>query len=51
MYNYGSEGNLLEYGQTTPPEYNLSAVSAPIAVYHGSTDSLAVVVVSRYIIL
>ncbi|KAF2885968.1 hypothetical protein ILUMI_20205 [Ignelater luminosus] len=38
MFDYGKEKNLEIYGQTTPPEYDLSKITAPVAMYYGSKD-------------
>ncbi|XP_059093434.1 lipase 3-like [Tigriopus californicus] len=40
-YDYGPVRNQLEYGQDTPPEYDLSKVSAPTALFVGNADDLA----------
>eukprot|EP00475_Leptophrys_vorax_P034610 TRINITY_DN5610_c0_g1_i5.p1 TRINITY_DN5610_c0_g1~~TRINITY_DN5610_c0_g1_i5.p1 ORF type:complete len:193 (-),score=55.91 TRINITY_DN5610_c0_g1_i5:72-650(-) len=41
-FDYGSSGNSLRYGQTTPPEYDLSKlVTTPIATFTGGYDPLA----------
>lgn len=37
--NRGSEENIRIYGSTTPPEYNLTKVTAPVVVYYGESDS------------
>jgi len=42
MYDYGSaSANMAIYGQSTPPQYDLTKVSVPCALYHGGTDILA----------
>jgi lysosomal acid lipase/cholesteryl ester hydrolase len=41
MYNYGRQQNLIEYGQELPPEYNVSKITAPVAMYWGQNDWLA----------
>lgn len=38
--------NLFVYGQFTPPEYDLSKVTAPVALHYSANDWLAAVVVS-----
>jgi lysosomal acid lipase/cholesteryl ester hydrolase len=48
-YNYGKEGNLLRYGQETPPLYDISKITAPVALYWGQNDWLAVPAVNFYI--
>ncbi|XP_050735947.1 lipase 3-like [Eriocheir sinensis] len=40
-YDYGLIGNMNHYGQSTPPLYNLSAVTAPVGLFWGQTDWLA----------
>ncbi|KAF2888027.1 hypothetical protein ILUMI_18146, partial [Ignelater luminosus] len=39
-YNYGEEENLRKYGQKNPPEYNLTKITAPVALYYGVNDLL-----------
>merc|ERR1712071_284444 len=39
-YNYGRRGNLKVYGQSKPPPYDLSRVTAPVYVFWGSNDLL-----------
>ncbi|KAB0797386.1 hypothetical protein PPYR_08380 [Photinus pyralis] len=41
MYDYGATKNIDKYGQTTPPQLNISKITAPVAFYYGGTDSLA----------
>jgi pimeloyl-ACP methyl ester carboxylesterase len=43
MYDWGVQGNLKEYGQATPPDYDLSKMppSLPVALFTGSNDYLA----------
>jgi len=42
MYDYGSAAaNMREYGQSTPPQYDLTKVTVPCALYHGGNDILA----------
>jgi pimeloyl-ACP methyl ester carboxylesterase len=42
MYDYGSAAaNIAQYGQPTPPQYDLSKVNVSCALYHGSNDILA----------
>jgi len=40
-YDYGPVGNLLQYKQLTPPLYDLTKVTAPVAMYYGNGDWLA----------
>jgi hypothetical protein len=37
-----------EYGQATPPKYNLSLVTSPVALYHSDNDRLAPVHVRQF---
>ena len=39
-YDFGAEENLIRYGQTTPPEYDLSQILAPVAIFKGDADVL-----------
>lgn len=42
-YDYGLEENPQFYnGSTTPPDFNLSIVSAPIYIFYGNGDKLIV---------
>uniref|UniRef100_T1IYD6 Partial AB-hydrolase lipase domain-containing protein n=1 Tax=Strigamia maritima TaxID=126957 RepID=T1IYD6_STRMM len=40
-YDYGKAGNLKHYNTTEPPSYNLSRISAPVALFWSSNDYLA----------
>ncbi|XP_064487854.1 lysosomal acid lipase/cholesteryl ester hydrolase-like [Ornithodoros turicata] len=40
-FDYGSEENMVVYGQPEPPEYDLSRIMAPIALFSGPGDRLA----------
>lgn len=46
-YDYGPSQNLVAYGQTVVPEYNVANVTAPVAIYHGLNDWCAAVAVSH----
>ena len=37
-YNYGRRQNLLTYGQSTPPSYDLSQVTCPVHIFWGKND-------------
>ncbi|XP_063913713.1 lipase 1-like isoform X2 [Zophobas morio] len=37
-YDFGTEGNLEKYGQEQPPQYNVSRVTTPVAIYYSSND-------------
>lgn len=39
-FDYGSKANLQIYGQKTPPDFNLSNLSIPTALFVGSKDDL-----------
>jgi len=43
-YDFGSITNQQEYGQSSPPQYDLSNVSAPVALYHSDGDLLTNIV-------
>lgn len=45
-YNHGREKNLEIYGVPEPPEYNVEAITAPVAFYWGENDWLGVKSVS-----
>lgn len=40
-YDYGEQKNMVTYGQPTPPMYDLSEITIPVAIYHGDVDDLA----------
>lgn len=41
MFDYGSEMNLIKYGQKTPPKYNIRSInSTKIALIYGPKDVL-----------
>ena len=40
-FDFNKASNLVKYGQTTPPEYDLSQYRVPIAIYKGDVDQLA----------
>ncbi|KAF2887898.1 hypothetical protein ILUMI_18275, partial [Ignelater luminosus] len=42
MYDYGAEENFRKYGQPNPPEYNLTKITAPVALYTGTDDIVCV---------
>ncbi|XP_044761502.1 lipase 3-like [Coccinella septempunctata] len=37
-YDFGAEENMKQYGSKLPPEYDLSKVTAPIAIFYGKND-------------
>eukprot|EP00929_Paragymnodinium_shiwhaense_P040125 TRINITY_DN20975_c0_g1_i2.p1 TRINITY_DN20975_c0_g1~~TRINITY_DN20975_c0_g1_i2.p1 ORF type:complete len:443 (+),score=58.59 TRINITY_DN20975_c0_g1_i2:90-1331(+) len=40
-YDYGSAGNMDHYHSTSPPDYDLSSLDVPTALFVGSNDDLA----------
>ncbi|XP_034240195.1 lipase 3-like [Thrips palmi] len=40
QYDYGSEQNIKKYGSSRPPVYNMSRVTAPVAIWYGLNDRL-----------
>lgn len=40
-WDYGREGNIKNYGQETPPAYDLSLLDFPLAILSGSKDKMA----------
>nr|XP_022912347.1 lipase 3-like isoform X2 [Onthophagus taurus] len=40
-FDFGLVGNLAEYGNATPPNYDLSKITAPTAFLYGDKDSFA----------
>ncbi|XP_029169180.1 lipase 1-like, partial [Nylanderia fulva] len=38
QYDYGATKNLLIYKSMEPPEYNLSSITLPMAIYYGNND-------------
>ena len=40
-YDYGSGENVKRYGTKVPPEYDLTKIDVPIALFSGSQDKLA----------
>ncbi|XP_022912360.1 lipase 3-like [Onthophagus taurus] len=47
-FDYGLVGNLGEYGSTTPPEYDVSKITAPIAIFYGAKDEIATADVEQF---
>jgi len=39
-YDFGSDGNQEKYGQTDPPDFDLSKVTAPVNLFWGQNDWL-----------
>lgn len=42
-FDYGQAENLKRYQQPTPPDYNLSNITAAVALYYAQADSISVV--------
>lgn len=40
MFDYGYDGNMQHYNQSTPPKYYLSNIKIPVALIYGSEDAL-----------
>ncbi|XP_070802280.1 lipase member K-like [Pituophis catenifer annectens] len=40
-YDHGRLGNKFHYGQDSPPEYNISAMTVPTAIWNGGNDWLS----------
>ncbi|XP_054716028.1 gastric triacylglycerol lipase-like [Uloborus diversus] len=40
-YDYGKKGNMKHYNQTTPPQYDVSKITAPVALIWSMNDALA----------
>lgn len=38
--DWGEKGNLLKYNNLQPPEYNLTQISSPVALFYGDGDLL-----------
>jgi hypothetical protein len=49
QYDYGLVKNLLIYGHLSPPDYDLSKVTAPVALHYSENDWLAAITVSGHI--
>ncbi|CAL8131347.1 unnamed protein product [Orchesella dallaii] len=39
-YDHGSSQNILEYGSSKPPLYNMTGITVPIYVFYGENDNL-----------
>lgn len=40
QFDYGILGNNKKYGQSNPPEYNLTQLTAPTYIYYGEYDEV-----------
>lgn len=38
QYDYGPRGNMIKYGNVTPPEYNLKNINRPIYLFYAEND-------------
>lgn len=47
-FDYGLSKNLLVYGSTQPPKYNLERVKVPVYIFYSENDFLTHPVVSYY---
>lgn len=43
MFDFGMFGNIAKYGSMSPPKYDLSKVTAPVALHYGDNDWMAAV--------
>ncbi|XP_023720755.1 lipase 3 isoform X2 [Cryptotermes secundus] len=41
QFDFGTEKNMELYGQPSPPRYNMSHVTTPVAMFHSDNDKLA----------
>nr|XP_023025813.1 lipase 3-like [Leptinotarsa decemlineata] len=39
-YDYGTSGNMKKYGQTSPPNYDLKKITAPVYIIYSENDML-----------
>ena len=42
-YDFGKEENMARYGSENPPVYDLSKITAPVALFVGDKDDLATI--------
>lgn len=42
QFDHGEVENLKRYNQATPPDYNLSNIKAPVALYYAESDAVTV---------
>lgn len=40
-YDFGKDGNMEQYGQATPPSFDVSKISVPTALFVGGQDTMA----------
>jgi hypothetical protein len=48
QFDFGEKENMEKYGQATPPNYNLSLVTSPVALYYGVSDRLVTLQVREF---
>jgi len=48
QFDFGEKKNMDRYGQATPPKYNLSLVTSPVALYYSDNDKLSPVQVRQF---
>jgi hypothetical protein len=48
QFDFGEKKNMEKYGQSTPPQYNLSLVTSPVALYYSDNDRLSPVQVRQF---
>ena len=48
-YDFGKEANLARYGQEVPPEYDIQAITVPVASYWSQNDWLAQPTVTQFL--
>lgn len=48
-YDYGSELNMKHYGSAIPPNFTISDITAPIALYYSENDFLVPIEVSTFV--
>jgi hypothetical protein len=48
QFDFGEKKNMEKYGQATPPQYNLSLVMSPVALYYSDNDKLSPVHVRQF---
>jgi pimeloyl-ACP methyl ester carboxylesterase len=41
QFDYGKDGNMKQYGQPTPPDFDISDLKVPVALFTGGHDDLA----------
>lgn len=46
-FDYGATGNMIEYGNSTPPLYNLSNIKVPTYLMYAQNDWLTSYIVSK----